>query len=221
MTVEEVAPLLKEMVTEAVAALPLPQDGKAGERGKDGAPGVDGKSVTVEEVAPLLKEMVTEAVAALPAPEKGDKGERGEPGRDGRDASDIPMLKGFVADEVKTVTMSALKTLSLSSPDDGRTLSFAMQVGGEPVSTECKTALVLDCGVWRAGPHVKGDGVSFGGSFWIAQQDTDRKPDTPDSGWRLAVKRGRDGKDGKPGDKGERGEKGEKGDLGPRGFPSA
>ena len=73
---------------------------------------------------------------------------------------------------------------------------------------EVKTATVLDAGVWREGLYQCGDAVSHGGSLWIAQQDTETKPDTPECHWRLAVKRGRDGKDGKPGERGPTGAEG-------------
>jgi hypothetical protein len=57
--------------------------------------------------------------------------------------------------------------------------------------------IVRDLGVWREGTYRKGDGVTWGGSFWIAQDETTDKPDGPGGkGWRLAVKKGRDGKDG-------------------------
>lgn len=140
-------------------------------------------------------------------------------GRDGRDASDIPMLKGFITDEVRSFGAEVFSTFAASSDDGGRRLTFSFDVAGETISREVKTALVLDRGVWRAGPFVRGDGVSFGGSFFIAQGDTDEKPETG-TAWRLAVKRGRDGRDGKNGDRGPPGEKGDKGDLGPRGFPA-
>jgi hypothetical protein len=54
---------------------------------------------------------------------------------------------------------------------------------------------VFDAGIWVDGlDYQKGAGVSYRGSYWIAQQDTTQKPgDGPD--WRLAVKRGRNGKD--------------------------
>lgn len=55
--------------------------------------------------------------------------------------------------------------------------------------------VILDRGVWREGSHRKGDGVTWAGSFWIAQRDTEDKPETSDA-WRLAVKRGREGKSG-------------------------
>jgi len=57
---------------------------------------------------------------------------------------------------------------------------------------------MVDRGVYREGDsYQKGDGVTFGGGFFIAQQDTTAKPEESLGGWRLAVKRGRDGKDGK------------------------
>jgi hypothetical protein len=37
--------------------------------------------------------------------------------------------------------------------------------------------------------------VSWGGSVWHCDEAKGLKPDAPDSGWTLAVKRGRDGKD--------------------------
>lgn len=41
----------------------------------------------------------------------------------------------------------------------------------------------------------RGDTVTWGGSLWHCEGKTSAKPDAPDSGWRLAVKKGRDGKD--------------------------
>ena len=40
--------------------------------------------------------------------------------------------------------------------------------------------------------YERGDAVTYGGSLWIAQRDTNEYPRGEDSGWRLAVKRGRD-----------------------------
>jgi hypothetical protein len=56
--------------------------------------------------------------------------------------------------------------------------------------------IVVDRGVFKPGTtYEKGDGITWGGSFWIAQRSTEAKPEVDDS-WRLSVKRGRDGKDG-------------------------
>lgn len=55
--------------------------------------------------------------------------------------------------------------------------------------------MLTDQGVYKEGTdYLKSDGVTFGGSFWIAQKDTSAKPGTNED-WRLAVKKGRDGKD--------------------------
>jgi hypothetical protein len=81
--------------------------------------------------------------------------------------------------------------ISVTTSDGGRTLCFSF--GGRV--HEVKTALVLDVGVWKEGTtYVPGDGVTLGGSFFIAQVDTTEKPGTSND-WRLAVKRGSDGRD--------------------------
>ncbi|WP_439574920.1 hypothetical protein [Phreatobacter sp.] len=55
-----------------------------------------------------------------------------------------------------------------------------------------------DHGVWTEGKVYRpGNAVSHGGSLWLAQCETSARPDTKDSGFRLAVKKGRDGKDGR------------------------
>lgn len=66
--------------------------------------------------------------------------------------------------------------------------------------------MVLDRGVWREQGYAKGDGVTWGGSFFIAQRATEphEKPGASDA-FRLSVKKGRDGRDGAPGKPGERG----------------
>jgi hypothetical protein len=50
-------------------------------------------------------------------------------------------------------------------------------------------------GVWRAGLHPENSAVTSDGSLWIAMVPTEQKPGTDDSGWRLAVKSGRNGRD--------------------------
>lgn len=109
-------------------------------------------------------------------------------------------LPGVCFDEIKS-----------SQEDDGRVLIFQF-FRGEKLLTEVRhiTCTVIDRGVWRDGEFLKGDGVTWGGSFFIAQSDTKAKPGESDS-WRLAVKRGRDGKDGKPGEHGKQGPEGKPG----------
>jgi hypothetical protein len=76
----------------------------------------------------------------------------------------------------------------------GVTLKF---VRGDQVKTfDLIMPVVIDRGVFKEGQaYEAGDAVTFGGSLWIAQKATAAKPEGPDTGWRLAVKKGRDGRD--------------------------
>jgi len=145
----------------------------------------------------LCQRALSEVRALAPMP--GPRGERGEPGKQGppgergvkgetgRNASDLTFLQDYVVEQVGR----AIKTASVTTADGGRTLRWAI---GETVH-EIKTAIVLDAGVWKEGAaYVAGDGVTLGGSFFIAQSDTTAKPGKSDE-WRLAVKRGTDGRD--------------------------
>lgn len=79
--------------------------------------------------------------------------------------------------------------------DDGRTIVRRYARGDQVKEFRHSLAVVLDRGVYKAGGiYEAGDGVTWAGSFWIAQEKTTEKPDSG-QGWRLAVKRGRDGKD--------------------------
>jgi hypothetical protein len=166
-TVDDVRPALLDELRKAVAALPVPQDGK---------------SVTVADVEPLLAQwhaaweldferraqgVLERAVDRMPKP------------RDGRDGID-----GLGFDDV---TMEF---------DGERALAVVFQRGEQVKRFEITLPTIIDRGVYRpdAG-YVKHDGVTFGGSFWIAQKDQPGKPGEGNDGWRLAVKRGRDGRD--------------------------
>jgi len=160
------------------------------------------------------------ALALMPGPqgEKGDRGEPGKPGpigdrgakgESGRNAADLALLQSYIDERIAMI----FKAATFTTPDAGRTLYATF----DGTTHEIKTGIPLDGGVWREGGYQRGDTVSHGGSMWIAQQDTDTRPDTADCHWRLSIKRGRDGKDGKPG---ERGAIGPRGEQGPRGYPT-
>jgi integrin beta 3 len=160
------------------------KDGKDGNNGDKGDPGKDGKSITLEDVLPVLKTMQAEwaldferraqavfqkAIDAIPKPVDG---------KDGRDGVD-----GLGWDD-------------LSVEFDGkRVIAVKMTRGDiEKVAGDIKMPVVLDAGFWKEGSYEMGDGVTFGGSYWIAQKDTISKPEVGNPDWRLAVKKGRDGK---------------------------
>ena len=130
-------------------------------------PASDQQAQDAAQLRALIDE-VSSRIDNLPVPEKGEKG---EPGRDGLGFDDMRM----------------------EEREDGCYLVFER---GEIVK-EFRVPVVIDRGVYSAGRlYRRGDGVTWAGSFWIAQEDTSEKPDTG-KGWRLAVKKGRDGKDAK------------------------
>ncbi len=103
----------------------------------------------------------------------GKDGEDGEPGLDGLGFDDL----AFEYDGEKSV-------------------SFKFTRGDQVKEFPLTMPIVIDRGVFVQGKEYEpGDGVTWAGSFWIAQQKTTDKPDDKTS-WRLAVKKGRDGRDG-------------------------
>lgn len=171
LTAEAVAPVvmpsLLEAVNRAVNAIPRPKDGA---------------SVTVDDLLPAVKlamgewaldferraqDVLERAIARIPVPKAGE---------DGKD--------GF-----------SLENFDAALCDDGRSVLLTFTQGDRKLERVLPFPVVIDRGFWRDGMEVaKGDGVTFGGSYWIAQTDTATKPDIGNADWRLAVKKGRDGK---------------------------
>lgn len=103
----------------------------------------------------------------------GQNGQQGTPGQDGVSFDDMDVRM------------------------EGRSLIIAAERGENKKTWTFGLDYLLDAGIYKEGTeYVRGDGVTWGGSFWIAQTATKAKPGTTDD-WRLAVKKGRDGKDGK------------------------
>ena len=157
------------------------RDGLAGEKGEPGRDGLDGAAAPV--VAGAIKDHTGELVLTLT---DGTvlrtgifDGAPGAAGRDGRDGADGMGFNDF--------------DVSLGS--DERTVIVTFERGDLQRTFEIGFPVVIDRGVWKVdAEYERGDGVTWGGSFWIAQCDTTAKPET-NSDWRLAVKRGRDGRD--------------------------
>ncbi|MCS8058073.1 hypothetical protein N0406_03560 [Pseudomonas aeruginosa] len=215
-TVEDVAPLIREEVAKAVAEVP---------------PAKDGESVTVDDVRPILADLVGKAVADLPPP---------APGKD----ADMEALRAHLGDLVKGIQLPTVPSidevaatferrfsdlalswerqqreaidkaldkmpapkdgrdaLSVESFDmvmgeDGRTVTVKLQAGDVVVEKSVKIASVIDRGVFSAEKsYEQGDGTTYGGCYWIAQKDAPAGVPGGSDDWRLAVKKGRDGKD--------------------------
>jgi len=194
-TVDDVAPSIEAAVAKAVAAIKVPK----GDRGEKGDTGEPGKSVTIDDVASLIESAIAKAVAAIPAPKDGV----GLAGAiiDRRGALVLTLSDGRACDLGPVVGKDGDPGLGFDDLDvvyDGaRCITLRLLKGERIKEFSFQMPIVIDRGVWipRDEGYAKGDGCSWGGSFWIAQRDTAAKPDTADSGWRLAVKRGQNGKD--------------------------
>jgi integrin beta 3 len=204
------------------------ENGAPGENGKDADPETVKELVmqAVEALQPLLVgtpgEPGEKGEAGEPG-EKGDAGQPGEKGQPGENGRDGVGLAAAVIDRdgelVVTMTDGSARSLgpvigktgrdgfgfedmTEELADDGRTIVHRYRRGEEVREFRHTFAVVLDRGVFRDGSeYFPGDGITWAGSFWIAQEKTGAKPDDG-QGWRLAVKRGRDGKNGKKGERG-------------------
>lgn len=192
---------------------PMGPAGPVGEKGLDGAqgaPGVDGKSVTLDDVRPLLDEAVElrlktlienqhaawalsweraanenmqRVIDRIPVPKDGRDGRDGKDGRDALEVEDFDLQH---------------------DGDGGITLRFAR--GDVVKEFSLRLPALVDCGVYKADErYLRGNGVTFGGSFWIAQKDVPAGKPGESADWRLAVKKGRDGRDGEKGERGDPG----------------
>lgn len=140
----------------------------------------------------------------VPGPEgRGAQGERGVAGKDGTPGRDGVGFDDMTEEHV----------------DDGRFLVRRYLHEGKVVKEfRHQTNQVLDRGVYRSETeYLKGDGATWDGSWWIAQEDKPQGKPGTSKAWRLTVKKGRDGKDGKDGSQGPQGPRG---DIGPRGMSS-
>lgn len=196
-TADDVRPILAEMVDSAVNAIPVPKDGK------DGKDGTDGKDADMAELKLHLAELVKHV--NLPAPPSVDEVaavfERRFSDltlsweRQARDTFERAVDRMPVPKDGRDAL--PLESFDLSLGDDDRTVTVKMQAGETELEKSIKLATVLDRGQFKPdGKYEKGDGVSHGSCFWIAQKDSpEGVPGMGKSDWRLAVKKGRDGKD--------------------------
>lgn len=187
---EEIAPVLERLVVSQVE-LVVRQTllGLAPRDGRDGLPGVPG-----------------------PAGEKGLDGKDGRNGVDGRDglpgAPGEKGLDGLAGRDGADGRDGTLEGLSFTRED--RSVIVRRADGSE--LGRWTTPDVIDRGHYQAGAtYQPGDGVTYAGSWWVAQAETDARPNEGGTPWRLAVKRGDKGATGPRGERGPAGEKGAQG----------
>jgi len=210
-SIEEV----RELVERAVAEIPRPKDGTSitideirpiVDQFLRSIPSPkDGTSVTIDDVRPIVERYLE----ALPRP------------RDGQDGKSVTLeeVRSYLDDQhsawalgfERRATDMLLRAIErMPAPKDGRDgfslddlqleqtdeRTFVLRfVRGDLVREQTiRLGHPLDRGVFREGTaYERGDGVTFGGSWWIAQKDAPEGKPGASADWRLAVKKGRDG----------------------------
>lgn len=154
------------------------KDGTPGEKGERGEPGEKGEAGERGEQG-----------LQGPQGERGEKGEKGERGDAGP--------RGEVGEKGERGDRGfGLESFDVKALEDGRSIELCFDGGDIRHTYELQFPIAIWRGVFREGATYQfGDMVTWGGSVWHADKETGAKPDSPDSGWRLAVKKGRDGKD--------------------------
>ena len=206
---------VEQAVSEAVAAIPVPQDGKS-LTPEDVQPMLQQLVAASVPVLPDIKTLVSEAMAALPLAEPGRDGE------DGRDALALEILP-FI-DEEKSYPRGSYVThngglwrayekthgmrgwecvvdgvAGVEIERSGQrcfTLTVNRASGGSETKSFDVPVMIYQ-GVFKSGQeYLPGDTVTWGGSLWHCDEQTQDKPgETGSKGWTLAAKRGRDGRD--------------------------
>lgn len=171
---------------KALEERPEPKDGKDGVDGKDGQKGDPGDAtLAIEGVRELEARM--KSLEDRPPPrdgrdgQPGQKGDPGDKGYDGRDGQD-----GWSPDHVEFVVQ-----------DDG-TGEFRMVTGEKEKRFPFRLPVLVDTGPYKQeSSYLKGQGVTYGGDYWICKEDNPGPPGKDFAGWRLAVRKGRDARGAK------------------------
>ena len=170
----------------------------------------NGQSVTVEDVLPAIEAKIAEKIAEIPVP------------MDGKDALQIEILPSVDMEKTYPRGTYALHNGGVirayqqtqgekgwETVQNGIAGTQITQIDARNFTVACRhtdgtvveQAFAMPAMVYRnvyqeGKDYQQGDVVTFGGSLWHCDKDTQTKPGTKDSDWSLAAKKGRDGKDG-------------------------
>lgn len=157
--------------------------GKDGNDGKDGHNGIDGKNG---------KDAIQ--ITILPAIDESKHYDRGNYARHKsglwRSFENTIGLRGWEC------IVDGIDHIEINQIDDRNFCLKLNKSSGNIVEKSFSMPVVIYRGVYKEGnKYTKGDTVTWGGSMWHCNQDTDVKPDNINhKHWTLSVKRGRDAK---------------------------
>ncbi len=178
-TIEDLQPLLDAAtksireeaagaISAAIRALPVPQDGKPGDKGDRGADGIGLAGALIDRDGALLVTLTDGTVKSL-GPVVG---------KDGKDGAD-----GISLDSFEMEYLEETHEVRIKAACGGRTKEVRYPAGG-----------LRPAGYWREGTAAKAcEAWVHDGSLWIATKDTTGKPQTKGDDWVIAARKGRDG----------------------------
>lgn len=108
------------------------------------------------------------------------------------------------------VVVRGISEATFDASEDGRIVTLRLSyTDGQRFEKSLRVPAMIYRGIWEDSIYSKGDVVTRDGSTWVLQEDVARgKPGEEGSGWKLAVKKGRDGLKGDRGDRGAPGRDG-------------
>jgi len=195
----EPLPDIQAMVTKAVAEIELPEP----------------VPVDIPDFSAMIQAAVIKEVADIELPEPGKKGEDGKDGLQIEVIPDIDMSKSYPRGTYalhngglwrayqKTAgingwecVVNGLNDIQVNQKDERQFTVTLSKSNGESEEKSFVLPVMIYRDVYQPGrKYMAGDCVTFGGSIWHCYADTsDRPNEAGSSGWRLAVKRGRDGR---------------------------
>lgn len=202
-------------VGEAVSAIPVPQDGKS-VTPEDVMPMLKELVTASMPALPDIKSLVADAVAAIPPPQPAIDGENGrdalaleilpfiDEGKSYPRGSYATHNGGLWRAYEKTHGMRGWECVvdGVAGVDIDRAgqRHFTLTVNRSSGGSESKTfdvPVMLYRGIFKAGDeYLPGDTVTWGGSLWHCDEKTQGKPgEAGSTGWTLAAKRGRDARE--------------------------
>jgi integrin beta 3 len=189
--------------------------GATGEPGQPGAPGPRGeRGEKGDDGRDALEIEILEGIAPLKRYQRGTYAStRGGVWKAVRPTDPLP-ADGDPFAAGWTCVWRGISEAAIEHADDLRSFIVAMRLSdGTLVEKRLRQPVLIDRGVFdpERRDYGAGDGVTWDGSFWIAQRAIapGERPGDASGAFRMAVKRGRDGRDGLRGEKGDRGPKGE------------
>jgi len=219
----EPLPDIEKMVKEAVSAIKLPEP-KEPEPLPDimalvagavaGIQFPEPEPVILPDFEKMISEAVKMAVSQIQLPDPG----KGEDGKDGLQIEVMPEIDvnksyprgtyaihngGLWRAYQKTAGMSGfecvvngLSDIDISLKGDRQFTVSLSKSNGQTETRDFTIPVMIYRDVYQAGQtYLPGDCVTFAGSIWHCYAETtDRPNDVGSTGWRLAVKRGRDGR---------------------------